>query len=59
MQPSTNIDIETENTIFNIIKSLGSKDNKERITLLYLTIDYIFDQDKNLRKDHKSLITRH
>jgi hypothetical protein len=49
---------ETEDAIAQIILACGKRQLKEKVTLLYLTIDYIFEHNKELIPyfcDEKSL----
>ena len=52
-------DREVEDTIHQIILACGVRPLKEKVTLLYLTIDYIFEHNKELIPVFADHITLH
>ena len=50
---------EIENTIHQIILACGKRPLKEKISLLYLSIDYIFENNKELDFKMFETITFH
>ena len=53
------LDKEIEDTIHGIILACGTRPLKEKVTLLYLTINYIYAHNKELEPSFKDLITIH
>lgn len=53
------LDREIEDTIHQIILACGTRPFKEKVTMLYLTIDYIFEQNKHLIPLFSDLVTLH
>jgi hypothetical protein len=45
--------------ILEVLEALGDMNNRERITLLYMAIDYIYMQDRTLVRKHEKVITEH
>jgi len=52
-------DIETQETINQIILACGVRPLQEKISLLYLTIDYIFHHNPHLKPKMSDNITIH
>jgi hypothetical protein len=52
-------DREMEDTIHQIILACGIRPLKEKVSLLYLTIDYIFSHNKDLIPSFQDKITLH
>jgi len=52
-------DREMEDTFHQIILACGVRPLKEKVTILYLTIDYIYANNKELRPSFDDLITLH
>lgn len=50
---------EMEDTMCKIILACGVRPLKEKVTLLYLTIDYIYDNNKHLIPKPHDKITIH
>lgn len=50
---------EIEDQIHQIILACGTRPLKEKVTLLYLTIDYIFEHNKEMMPLFSDLITVH
>jgi hypothetical protein len=50
---------ETEDLIHQIILACGKRPLKEKVSFLYLTIDYIFHHNKDLQASFDDKITFH
>lgn len=58
-QDMMNLDKEIEGVVFQVIQACGVRPLKEKVSLLYLTIDYIFAHNKELVPLFSDLVTLH